>query len=487
MYIDVNNADAKNNTNIQMYTGNNSTAQKFKLEIYKPDENKVIEIDTTKYPGYKEKLESLQKAHPNWNFKFLYTGLKFSSAVAGEAEVHSRNLVEPTYSGEWICPTCGTKLYDSGWYCASEKAIAYYLDPRNFLDEINIFQFQDVNEYLDEACTLEGIKNKVKDTFLENYAEDIERACRNTNVNPYYIIARLIQEQGAKGTVIGRGMVGGDGKTYYNPFNISANGEGWDQIYANALARAKKEGWDSMEKAIEGGIGFCKENWLENYQNTLYQNRFDIDSTNGTALYTHQYMQNLMGAYSEARTLQSMYKNTGKVDSNFTFIIPLYEQMDAETAPLPSSTTEAYPINVATTGTYVRLRKEASTSSEIIKEIAEKGTVLLSIERGVNSDWQKVMLQDGTIGYVSGTYLKQVEDVTTCNYTAVVKTNDGNGCNIRLGPSINTTKLTALADEEQVKVIDDSTYKNIDNFDWYRIIIPDGRQAFIPGKYLSKK
>ena len=35
-------------------------------------------------------------------------------------------------------------------------------------------------------------------------------------------------------------MDGGDGKTYYNPFNISANGTGWEQIYANALARAKK-------------------------------------------------------------------------------------------------------------------------------------------------------------------------------------------------------------------------------------------------------
>lgn len=30
-----------------------------------------------------------------------------------------------------------------------------------------------------------------------------------------------------------------------------------------ALARAKKEGWDTMQKAIEGGIGFCKDNWLE--------------------------------------------------------------------------------------------------------------------------------------------------------------------------------------------------------------------------------
>ena len=358
------------------------------------------------------------------------------------------------------------------------------MDPRNFFDEVNIFQFQDVNEYLDEACTLEGIKAKVKGTYLEKYADDIEKACRNTNVNPYYIIARLIQEQGNNGTQIGRGMDGGDGKTYYNPFNISANGTGWEQIYANALARAKKEGWDTMQKALEGGIGFCKDNWLENYQNTLYQNRFDIDSTNGTSLYTHQYMQNLMGAYSEAKTLQSMYKNTGKLDSEFTFIIPVYEEMDKTITPLPSNSSETYPINVETTGTNVLLRSGPSTSSNIIKTITDKGTVFLSIERGINSDWQKVVTPDGTIGYISGKYLKQIDDVKTCDYKANVKTNDGYGCNVRIGPSTDVAKLTALAENAEVTVIDNSTYKNINGYDWYRIIISDGRQAFIPSKYL---
>lgn len=480
LYMTVENEEVKEGANLTIQNYSGRVAQKFTIT----DSKIVIDIDDNKYPGYKAALEKLLATHPNWNVKFLYTGLKFDSAVAGEAEVHGRNLVETSNSGEWVCSTCGTQLYDSGWYCASEKAIAYYMDPRNFFDEVNIFQFQDVNEYLDEACTLEGIKAKVKGTYLEKYADDIEKACRNTNVNPYYIIARLIQEQGNNGTQIGRGMDGGDGKTYYNPFNISANGTGWEQIYANALARAKKEGWDTMQKALEGGIGFCKDNWLENYQNTLYQNRFDIDSTNGTSLYTHQYMQNLMGAYSEAKTLQSMYKNTSKLDSSFTFIIPLYEQMNKTVTPLPSASSETYPINVATTGTNVLLRSGPSTSSDIIKTITDKGTVFLSIERGINSDWQKVVTPDGTIGYMSGKYLKQIDDVKTCDYKANVKTNDGYGCNVRIGPSTDVAKLTALAENAEVTVIDNSTYKNINGYDWYRIIISDGRQAFIPSKYL---
>ena len=47
------------------------------------------------------------------------------------------------------------------------------------------------------------------------------------------------------------------------------------------------------------------------------------------------------------------------------------------------------------------------------------------------------------------------------------------------------SKLTALAENAEVTVIDNSTYKNINGYDWYRIIISDGRQAFIPSIYLK--
>ena len=481
LYVDVYNAVAANGTNIQMCDGNGLNAQKFVFEKVET----TISIDTTKYPGYKEKIEALMELHPTWNFELLYTGLSLDEVVSGEAQVHSRNLVPSDKSGEWICSVCGTKPYDSGWYCASEKATAYYMDPRNFLDEINIFQFQDVNEYISGVFTLEGIQNQVNNTYLKNYSNDIDTACRNQNVNPYYIISRLIQEQGKNGTQIGRGMDGGDGNTYYNPFNIGASGNGWDEIYANALATAKSYGWNTMEKALEGGITFCKANWLENYQNTLYQNKFDIDTRNGTALYTHQYMQNLMGAYSEAQLLQGMYANTDRLESNFTFIIPVYENMSSTVSQLPSNSSEIYPMDVETTGTKINVRAEANTSSRVLTVIVDKGTKLLSIERGINSNWQKIILTDGTIGYVSGTYLKQIDDQVNCNEKAKVKTNDGYGCNTRLGPSLSIQKGPYLDEATEVTIINKGTYNNIDGFDWYRIKLSDGRQAFIPSRYLQ--
>ena len=469
--------------NTVVKTNNNSSSNSNTTNKSKFDVNS---IDTNKYPGYKEKISNLMKTHSNWDFKLLYTGLTLDEAVKGEYSVHSRNLVPASYSGEWVCSVCGTKLYDSGWYCASEKAIAYYMDPRNFLDETNVFQFLDLNQYSSDSVSLSGIQSKVSGSFLANYANDINNACKNTNVNPYYIIARLLQEQGYSGTKIGTGMDGGDGKTYYNPFNIGASGNGYDQIYANALASAKSRGWDTMQKAIEGGISFCKKNWLDNYQNTLYQNKFDIDSTNGTSLYVHQYMQNLMGAYSEAQTLKSMYSNTGKLNSNFTFIIPVYEKISSSVSSQPAYNSEISPINVRVNANGgLNLRSDANTNSSVIKTIA-KGEILLSVQRGINSNWQKIVLNDGTVGYMSGTYLQQISDVTNCNYTAYIKTADGSGCYVRVGPTTKVDRITALSDGTRVTVINEGTYNNIDGFNWVRILLSDGRQAFMPSKYLRR-
>lgn len=480
LYMEIDKQEAKPGVNLQIQNHTGYDMQKFKF----CNPNTLIDIDDNKYPGYKESLENLKLAHPNWNFKFLYTGLNFSDAVAGEYEVRSANLVPTSYGGEWIS---GTTLYDTGWYGASEKAIARFMDPRNFLNEVDVFQFQDVNDYLYGVCTLEGIQEQVNNSFLKDYATDIDTACRNENVNPYYIIARLFQENGRNPSNGTYKMNGGDGKYYYNPFNIGATGDSKSEVYNNALARAKREGWDTMVKALQGGIYFCKKNWLENYQNTLYQNKFDIDSTNGTSLYSHQYMQNLFGAYNEAKSLQGMYDRTGRLESDFTFIIPLYENMSKDLSPEPKNNQESYIINVKTTGTEIRIRKEASTDSEILREIADKGTVLLSVQRGINSNWHKVVTKDGLIGYVSGAWLEQIDDVKTCNYSARVKTNDGKGCYIRIGPSTRLDMAgSGLSDGTYVTVIDDSTYKNIDGYDWSRIMLSNGRQAFMPSKYLTR-
>ena len=481
LYLDLCSGAARNSNNIEVYTGHGETSQKFKfvqpLDV-------VNTINTSKYPGYKEKISALMDAHPGWNFELLYTELRFDQVTSGEASLHTRNLIPDNYSGEWVCSSCGTKRYDNGsWFCASEKATAYYMDPRNFLDEINVFQFQDVNEYINNVCTLQGIQSKVNGTFLQNYASAIDNACRNKNVNPYYIVARVLQEQGINGTQIGKGMSGGDGKLYYNPFNIGASGNGTGNIYSGALAKAKASGWDSMQKGLEGGIEFCKTNWLENYQNTLYQNKFDIDTRSGGGLYTHQYMQNLLAAYNEALTLRSMYVNTGKTDSNFTFIIPMYENMNSNVSPLPVNNQETGPKDFKVISTnQLNVREQPTTDSKIIGYLT-LGQTVLSVERGIGSNWHRIITRGGLVGYVSGDYLQQINDQTNCNYRATIKTRDGIGCNVRMGPSTGFGILTSIPDNAVVTVIERNDY-NFGDYNWYRVQLSNGQQGFIPSIYL---
>ena len=478
-YLTIDNNNASNGSNISIRNIAYSNAQKFKLEKVN------FSIDNNKYPGYADKINDVLSKHPNWNIEIVYTGLTFDEVVDGEYAYRGTNLVPSSYQGEWID---STKTYDTGsWYGASRKAIAYYIDPRNFLDENNIFQFLDVNSYDGNSCNFDGIKRKVNGTYLNDYANDINQACSNTGVNPYYVIARLLQEQGNRGGATWRMNDGG--KYYYNPFNIGAYKTQNASVTENALSYAKNHGWDTMEKAIEAGISFLKANWLDNYQNTLYTNKFDIDIRSGngqySGLFAHQYMGNLMAAYSEALILRSSYKDTGKLDSTFTFYIPVYESMNSTISPIPSSNSESKITNVRTTGTKVHLRSDASTDLEPIMTIENKGTVLLSIERGINENWQKVCTTDGKIGYIRGDLLEQIDDVKTCNYSARIKTNDGDGCYGRYAPTKSVPPISpCFAEGTTMTVIDNSTYKNIDGYDWYRVILSNGTQAFFPGKYI---
>ena len=139
-------------------------------------------------------------------------------------------------------------------------------------------------------ANLNSIQDQVDGTFLNDYAEDIRSLCEIQNVNPYFVIARLFQEQGRYGsdTIY---MNGGDGNIYFNPFNIGAQ---TGNEVATALAKAKEMGWNTMKKGIEGGIAVVKQGYLDVGQNTLYLNKFDVNPASPGKFYTHQYMQNFI-------------------------------------------------------------------------------------------------------------------------------------------------------------------------------------------------
>ncbi len=430
------------------------------------------------YAGYKERIEAIKKAHPNWKFVIMETGLDWNDVIANEYTGHfdtPKNLIQGK-SGGWICSICGSRVYDTGvWMCASESAIRYYMDPRNWLvDSPYLFQFlqTDYMETLDQ-----DIYASLNGTFLysmEN-ASIINRVCKEKNASPYFIIARLLQEQGTSGGMTYK-MRDTDGTIYYNLFNIGATGNTEEEVYANALARAKKENWTSLESCLTGGISFLLSSYISYKQNTLYLNKFDVESYLG--LYSHQYMQNIEAPKNEAISMYNKMKNANLLSRNLTFIIPVYENMPETASPSPDTGGEIFPKNIRVKeGHYgIMVRAGRSTTSTILGRISGSSEVILSVER-YSDGWHKIVLESGIIGYVkfNTDYLEEIADVTNCYEEKVINST----YNLRAGPGYEHPEITNLKPGDIVHRIDNTGRYNFGGNIWDRIILSDGRQGFV--------
>ena len=372
----------------------------------------INSIDSNKYPQIKEMLQTLKSQHPNWNFKILYTDIDWNEAIANEYVGHNekpRNLAPANnskYDSTWRCAVCGDKKYDNGnWYCASEAALAYMMDPRNSTNYSDIFQFMQLSY---AECNRDSIKKMASNTFLNNdsYINALIDSAKRYNVNPYYLVGRILQEQSKNGSALSNGK-GHNGQYvgYYNVFNIGASGNGKDAIILNGLRKAQSKGWDSIEKSIAGGTEIIAESYISKGQNTLYFQKFDVENSDGN-LYWHQYMQNILAAQSEGSTLRKTFESAGAVDANYTFIIPLYKNMPVTKAVRPSesntpATTDLVKINVNKT---LSLRSGASKSSSKVGTLYKNEVITRISKASTKVDgtyWDYVMKSDGTKGYAA--------------------------------------------------------------------------------------
>lgn len=439
---------------------------------------------TITYPGYKERIDAIKSNHPNWTFVIMKTGLDWNDVINNEYTGHHespKNLIQGK-SGGWICSICGQEIYDTGeWMCASEQTIRYYMDPRNWLvDSPYLFQFLKVN--YDETSD-EDVYAALNGTFLysiEN-ARLINKVCKEGDANPYFIIARIIQEQGNAGGETYR-MQDTDGKVYYNLFNIGAGGNG-NEVYTNALNKAKEMGWTSIESCIRGGISFLLSSYIGYMQNTIYLNKFDVESYKG--LYIKQYMQNIEAPKTEGTSMYNKMKKANLLDKKLTFIIPVYENMPEIASYSPDTIGELYPKNIRVKEGHSRIviRAGRSTTTSVIGYINDSDTIVLSVER-YSDGWHKIILIDGTKGYVkfNSSYLEEVDDVVNCKEQMKLV---GNAV-LRVGPGIDQTEITALSKDEVVTRIDSSGIYNFNGYIWDRIRIADGRQGFILRNYLEQ-
>lgn len=139
-------------------------------------------IDASKYKDefnkaglpeiYHEKLTLLKDIHPNWKFKAYNTGLDWDKVITNESVVGMSYIQSsnPLYlsldEGSYNVSTNTYNMMEvGGWYAANKDTVAYYMDPRNFLDDKQIFMFENLG-YNSTYQTLNVIESILKDTEL---------------------------------------------------------------------------------------------------------------------------------------------------------------------------------------------------------------------------------------------------------------------------------------------------------------------------------
>lgn len=457
------------------------------------------------YPGYKELIDNLKAKYPNWQFKILYTGLDWNQVIKNETSAaHGRNLVYYDKTGAWICSTCGNKAYDTGkWRCASEVAVSYYMDPRNWLNEDYIFQFENL-KYDSSTQTIDGVNKIINNapwmrgsqitytktdgstaTINKSYAQVIMEAAQASNISPYHLASRIVQEQGSNSTASSTGKGTYSGYVgYYNFYNINATGRGNAAVISNALSYARRKGWTDPETAIKGGAAWIASGYINVGQSTLYLQKYDVDNSDGK-LYYHQYMGNISAAVSESTSVKKSYSSLGMLNNSFTFVIPVFENMPTEKCGSPNGSS-IITQNVKVTGTDVKVRTAPSLLGTVLTKV-NTGDVLLRIECGATQVsgyyWDKVVLSSGVKGYIARNYITQIADVTNANISAVSNTS----VNLRNGPGTSDTKIvTTLISGQAVTIIEKGTYNNINGFNWVRVKLANGTQGYIADKYLTE-
>jgi len=349
--------------------------------------------------SYVERLALLQYDHPSWCFRPLVVeDMDFADIVTQE-EKPGWNLVghakpESNYR-PYYAPSA--KAYDSGaWYQASREAIAYFLDPRNFLNERDIFMFETLG-YDAASQTQAAVERALKRTFMSGAAADggrksfaalVTETGRRLGVSPVFLAGRLASEQGvrgspqASGTIgdalslyytngtdrIGNAVIWGNRFTktneattkamargrnayngFYNFYNFRAYGLGLFEIKYNAWVEATCDEtrkkylgpWDTQEKAIVGGAMKMKERYVDTHRHTRYLQKFSVLPAAG-AFRWKQYMQNIAAPLTESRNTFRAYDEADTLDAPYRFLIPVYRKLPEEPSPDPASGRSVY-------------------------------------------------------------------------------------------------------------------------------------------------
>lgn len=332
----------------------------------KPMTSKEFEayLDKQGFPeSYKPALRTLHEKYPRWTFKAYQTGLDWDTAVKKESAV-GLNLISKNKASGWQSYEAGAYNWTTdsfipfdgtSWVTASKEAVAYYMDPRNFLTASAIFQFEAL-EYQAEYQKKSGVERCLANTPMEKtsfaytsdsgketsilYSEAFIEAAKVSGVSPYHLASRSKQEV-VTGSATFSGSASGKMSGYENIFNFynigASNSAGGGAVEKGLKYASKTDSkyllpWNNRYRAIVGGGIYIGTNYINRGQNTIYLQKFNVT---GTSTYSHQYMANVEAANSEATKTYNAYSSM--LDENIIFSIPVYKSMPSKPAPLPEA------------------------------------------------------------------------------------------------------------------------------------------------------
>jgi len=339
-----------------------------------------FEVLLANFPeSYKASLRALHTQYPNWKFVAVNTNLDWATVIANESVV-GRNVIQSNYprgtstlapfsylsteAGAYDWSTDKYVVKDgSNWYSANSQVISYYMDPRNFLNSTDIFQFEALAYDASQKDTV--VQSILNNTFMSgnysvvdsatnqtvtgSYKQAFMDAGKTAAANPYFLATRVKQEVGVNGSNSTSGTYKGYEGIYnfynsgaFDGTNAVAKGLQWAKGGAsNATTYGRP--WTTPYKSIVGGAQYIAKNYINVGQNTLYFQKFNVKPTDSSQLYIHQYMTNVQAPYSEGRTTRTAYNAMGILSDAMVFYIPVYNNMPAAACQLPAATGNPNP------------------------------------------------------------------------------------------------------------------------------------------------
>lgn len=305
---------------------------------YHTDQGFEDYLTEQKFPeSYKAKLRQIHTAHPQWVFVAEHLPVTWNDAFAEQTKP-KKNAIQTPEAWKSMAQGCynwSTNSYVSvdsgGWVTPVKDVVAYYMDPRNFLDTINLFQFESLTYSANHTET--GVK-AILPSALDKHAADLLKAAQESQVSAYFLATRMTQE-GSQNNGLGTGTVKGY-EGYYNFFHIGAYANNGNSAVTNGAIYAKQKGWNTPYKCLLGSANEIGASYINKGQNTLYFQKFDV-TDGGNGFYNHQYMTNIEAAYYEGR-IRGNQVTAAEKDSHLTFLIPVYKNMRTAATELPGRT-----------------------------------------------------------------------------------------------------------------------------------------------------